>query len=1433
MNKFGKAYLATASFLVAVICLSFSTGVHATNSDEIVGVEENGYGNIKAEETGIGLEYDAVISGGGYAASGQLENIGYSTKIYDASNGLPTSDANYILGASDGSIWIGGYSGIIKYDGTTFTRLDTSGGLANGRALFEDSKHRIWVGTNDTGVCVIDGYNITHLTYKDGLPSSSIRDFAEDNEGNVYIGTTSGICYADEKLIIHNIGDSRLNEERILKMDSDSEGNIYGQTKNGVIFMIVDNKLTKVYSGEALNIPKITSILADPNKTGYVYLGTTSSTVYYGRFGTTAYSMDKIYIDPVDNVHWLSYDCGRVWISSVNEIGYLDENNNFVQLNNLPIDSGIEMTTSDYQGNIWVASSTVGIMKIVANSFVDVLNYAGLDPQVTYSTCIFRDDLYIGTDKGLIIIDKTGNSYENKLTEYFKGTRIRCIKAGNEGDIWFGAYTNDIGLVHLKRDGSVEYITKEDGLASNEIRCLCFLSDGTLLVGTNGGLSYVNDGAVTKSITGNDGLKNTTVLTVEEGVKGVVYVGTDGGGMYEINGPVLKQIGRDEGLTSDVVMRIKEDTKRGVYWIITSNSIQFMKKGEIYQVTSFPYNNNYDLYFDKNDYMWIVSSWGVYMVDADSMVNDKVTDYRLYTIENGLTGTPTSNAYSTLTSDGFFYISGRNGVCKINIYDFFEQRIPVKAMLGAVYSGEDEILPDANGVYKLPSDAGRIIITPSVMDYTLLNPTVSVYMEGYEDQGYKAPLSNLNSLEYTGLSYGKYTLHILVTDSAEKYVIDDKTFQIEKSAKFRELPIVRFVTVMVVALLVGFIVFRVMKRFVVNKQYEQIKAAKEEAERANTAKSRFLANMSHEIRTPINTIMGMNEMMLREDATGVPKGYFMNMMNYSFDIRNASESLLGLINDVLDMSKIESGKMNLVEIEYDTQEMLRSIVSMIRMRSTEKELLFDVVIDEILPTRMYGDAGKIKQIVLNLLTNALKYTEVGGFALHVSLEERENDICKLRFSVKDTGIGVKEEDMEALFTAYERLDEQKNSGIQGTGLGLDISRRFAELMGGTLVCESVYGQGSDFILTVSQKIIDKTPIGIFMEHDTNAAAGPYVPQFIAPDADILVVDDTPMNLSVIRGLLKATKVFVTTATSGEEALDKIRETRFNVVLLDHMMPGMDGIETCAKIREFDKDLPVYALTANATSGEEFYISKGFNGYLSKPIDSLALEKAIMKHLPEAMMKKPEASDAVEDITEIPENMLWIKETEGIDATEGIKNSGGVSSYIYALKLFYDTISDNIKVIRDAYDAENIRLYTIKVHALKSSARIIGALELSALALRLEEAGNKDDREFIDAHTDELLKNYEAFIEKLSGLDDAEAEDDTDKETIPDEELKEAYEALSEMIPQMDYDSVEMILDQLKDYALPAEAKKAIKEIGKLLKLFDWEGMENALKKVYP
>ena len=1405
-----------AFFLCLILVLSCGITASAISGNEVQDVQE-GATNFSRY-------------GGGYAATGQISGVSYTAEVYDASNGLPTSDSMFILAANDGSVFIGGYSGVMRYDGSSFERLDTSDGLTSARGFYQDSKGRIWVATNDNGAVVLDGKKRVHLTYKDGLPSSSLRIFAEDKNENVFIGTATGLCYADKDLKIHEVPGGDLSLERILRLDTDSSGKIYGATLNGTVFAINNCKITEIYEDGMLGSEKISTILADPLNAGSVYIATEGNNIYHGTFGKPLRYMERISVYPLEGVHWLSFDCGRVFASSPGGVGYIDTDNSFHVLKDLPIDSGIEMTTSDYQGNIWISSSTQGVMKIVTNNFSDLTVNSLLSGVVANAVHIYNDDIYIGTNTGLMIIGKDGTYKENPLLHYLGDTRIRCISSDNDGNIWVATFTNDLGVVCFSPEGNITSFTTENGMPDNCARCITFSKDGSALIGTNGGLAVIKDGKVVRTVGTEEGIKNTVFLTVEEEDDGRILVGTDGDGIYVIDGNNIEKISRDEGLTSDVVMKVIKDDFHGVTWLVTSNSIEYIKDGKITELKSFPYNNNYDLYFDDNDNAWILSSYGLYKIETNKLLRDDITNYSLYTIENGLPYAITSNSFSAKDAKGNLYIPGREGVIRVNVKQFYESNEKFMTGVRSVYIGDEEVEPDEKGVYVIPPSKKRVQITASVMDYTLLNPTVKMYLEGGPDEGITTSRNKLTPLEYTNLPYGTYTLHIQILNKSTHTILQDETYTIKKTARITELWIVRVLLIILIALLAGLGVWKFMHSTVVSKQYEEISRARDEAERANTAKSRFLANMSHEIRTPINTIMGMNEMALREDATGVPKSYFMSIMNYSLDIRNATESLLGLINDLLDMSKIESGKMHLVEQEYDLQDMLRSIVSMIRVRSTEKELTFDVVVDEILPKRLYGDMGKIKQIVLNLLTNAVKYTEVGGFVLGVYMDERDGDIAKIRFSVKDTGMGVKEEDLEKLFTAYERLDEEKNSGIQGTGLGLDISRRFAELMNGSLVCESVYGEGSEFILSVTQKIVDEKPIGAFIEHDDSSVKGPYVPKFIAPDADVLVVDDNPMNLTVIKGLLKPTKVFVTTATSGEDAIEKIKDSDFNIVLLDHMMPGMDGIETVGKIREFAPDLPVYALTANSTAGEEFYKEKGFNGYLPKPIDSELLEKTILKHLPEEMMEKPEAEVNASALTEIPEELKWIYDTEGITVSEGVKNSGGIETFIFSLNLFLETIDDNSKVIWDAFENENFRLYTIKVHALKSSARFIGAIGLSEMARELEDAGNRNDTEFIYENNEKLMTEYAAYKERLKRLQQTE-EEDTEKEPISEEDLVQAYEALSQCIEDMDYDAVEMTLSVLFEYELPEEEKKRATELEKMLKVLDWEGMAALVSEV--
>ncbi len=388
-----------------------------------------------------------------------------------------------------------------------------------------------------------------------------------------------------------------------------------------------------------------------------------------------------------------------------------------------------------------------------------------------------------------------------------------------------------------------------------------------------------------------------------------------------------------------------------------------------------------------------------------------------------------------------------------------------------------------------------------------------------------------------------------------------------------------------------------------------------EAQESNTAKSAFLANMSHEIRTPINAIMGMNELILREKPNDV-------IRDYSENISIASRNLLDLVNDILDFSKIEQGHMDILEEEYGLKQVISGVIAMVSVKADEKGLALETDISKDLPKELWGDDKRIKEIMLNLLNNSVKYTEKGTVTFTVSSEKETDDTIRLMIKVKDTGIGIREEDKDKLFNRFERLDSKKNKNIEGTGLGLAITARLVSLMGGTIDCTSTYGTGSEFTVIIPQKIINPAPMGDINKYETEEGSGSEKKRnsYICPDAEILVVDDNDMNLKVSKGLLKATQAKVTICKSGAEMLELTKEKKYDIILLDHMMPVMDGIEALEELKKqkgnANINTPVIALTANAILGaKEMYLEKGFSDYISKPMRVSELMDVTERHLP--------------------------------------------------------------------------------------------------------------------------------------------------------------------------------------------------------------------------
>jgi signal transduction histidine kinase/ActR/RegA family two-component response regulator len=399
----------------------------------------------------------------------------------------------------------------------------------------------------------------------------------------------------------------------------------------------------------------------------------------------------------------------------------------------------------------------------------------------------------------------------------------------------------------------------------------------------------------------------------------------------------------------------------------------------------------------------------------------------------------------------------------------------------------------------------------------------------------------------------------------------------------------------------------------------QLISLKEEAERANAAKSIFLAHMSHEIRTPINAVLGMNEMILRESCSDTIKDYARN-------IQNAGKILLSIINDILDLSKIESGQMEIVEKDYHLGKMLIDIENMVTMRAEENSLALHIQANPMLPEALHGDEQRIKQCIINFLTNSLKYTREGQVTLQVDFTDKDKDTIDLRITVTDTGIGIEEDKLAILFEPFVRLDRSKNEHIEGTGLGLSITKKLIDRMEGRLSVESVYGRGSVFSFTLPQKVAGPDLLGDYKEKLRRVAERESArEEFTAPGARILAVDDNRVNITVARGLLRRLKVQFDSATSGQECLDKFAKNDYDIILLDHMMPVMDGVQTLHRMQEterFRQNAPaVIAMTANAVIGaREKYLEEGFTDYLSKPIDHKSLEEMIRAYLPEEMIR---------------------------------------------------------------------------------------------------------------------------------------------------------------------------------------------------------------------
>ena len=711
----------------------------------------------------------------------------YVQSIYSSNNGLPCGEANDIAQTNDGVLWIGTYAGLYRYNGREFRWIDNYESVKNVNCLYVDEEGRLWIGTNDNGLSIVIREKVVNvLDQSTGLPSNSVRSIVRATDGYYYVGTTGSM-----QILMMNNGLKATNTlPEVNYADSiaaDDEGHVAAISSDGTLYLLkggnILNSIRLSNEGEEFNCCSFA-----PN--GTLMVGTSTSNIYNYRI--TGRSFKKIRVttcEGASNINDITFlEDGTMFVSSDGGVSYSDIHG-FHRLNTNDFNNSIDNMLCDYQGNLWFTSSRLGLLRLAKSPFRDVYGAIGMERNVVNSIVSWQRCYYIGTDKGLDIVDKgCHNEIENELTAELEGKRIRCMYVDTQNHLWICTYGS--GLKEYSPSGESWEYNEENGSFGNRARIVSGLSDGTIIAAGDTGISYIADHKVTKTIKNEDGLINSMILTITERSDGTILAGTDGDGIAVIkDGKVERMLTRDEGLSSGVILRTVKDPKSEGVIIVTSNSLCYLDENENIRVLDrFPYFNNYDIWVKDADTLFVMSSAGIYVVERDELVEGGEIAWELLDARRGLGTSLTANSWNYYNGNGELFLPCDTGVYVIDVEKYNSDVRSYRMQLASVKLDGNQMPIDHNGGITIGQGISRVELNPEILNYTIQDPNVGYYLEGYDTQWTKVAQDNLSNIIYVNLPSGEYTFHLAILDSAGERVLEERKFQVIKEGEFYEKP---------------------------------------------------------------------------------------------------------------------------------------------------------------------------------------------------------------------------------------------------------------------------------------------------------------------------------------------------------------------------------------------------------------------------------------------------------------------------------------------------------------------------------------------------------------------------------------------------------------------------------------------------------------------